>query len=247
MKSGLKKIIILSIGIIASYSFKATTWNMEATPQGLKEGLALRYLIQEPQTPSLKKKAIILLHGVGSNEEDLFSLANQLPKEYYIIAARGNLTLSPGSYAWYHVDFSTGKPVYNMEEEAQSRKLILQFMEQLKKQYQLDEVILGGFSQGAIMSWSVGLTHPEKVKGIFCLSGRILQEIRGEVKQNKDLQQLRIFLAHGTQDGTLSITYARETKTYLEQLQLTPSYHEYTMGHQINPEELKALNDWLLH
>lgn len=210
------------------------------------DSLALNYLIAEPQVKSEKRKAIVLMHGVGSNEEDLFGLAGHFPKDYYIICPRGKFTLSAGSYAWYEVDFSTGKPVFNKEQEAQSREAILRFIAQVKAKYGIDEMYLGGFSQGAIMSCSIGLLHPEMVKGVICLSGRILQEIRSEVKKTPELHTLKLFIAHGTQDGVLPITFAREAKTYLEQLDAICSYHEFDMGHQIVPEELDALNTWLL-
>jgi phospholipase/carboxylesterase len=209
------------------------------------DSLALKYLIHEPQIKSGKKKAIILLHGVGSNEQDLFSLVGQLPKDCYIICPRGKYTLSEGSYAWYNVDFSTGKPVFNKEQEIQSREAITLFLKQVKERYGFEEIYLGGFSQGAIMSCSIGLLHPEKVKGIICLSGRILQEIRSDVKNSSELHKLKIFLAHGTQDGTLTVAFAREAKIYLEQLQTKLSYHEFEMGHQITPDVLKELNKWL--
>ncbi|HEX8517902.1 MAG TPA: alpha/beta fold hydrolase [Bacteroidia bacterium] len=202
--------------------------------------------MKEPQTKSLKKKVIILLHGVGSNENDLFSLADQLPKDYYIISPRGKFTISEGSYAWYNVDFSKGKPVFDIKQEAQSRDAILLFINEMKVKYGFDEIYLGGFSQGAIMSCSISLLHPEKIKGVICLSGRILQEIRGGVKNDNELHKLKIFLAHGTQDGTLTVAFAREAKTYLEQLQTKLSYHEFEMGHQITSDVLKELNKWLL-
>ena len=191
---------------------KAEKLIMETVNLISSDSLALKYLIKEPQTKSEKKKVIILLHGVGSNESDLFSLADQLPKDYYIISPRAKFTLSEGSYAWYNVDFSNGKPVFNKEQELQSREAITLFIKQVKEKYGFDEIYLGGFSQGAIMSCSIGLLHPEKIKGVICLSGRILQEIRNDVKNVNELHKLKIFLAHGTQDGTLTIAFARDAK-----------------------------------
>jgi phospholipase/carboxylesterase len=208
-------------------------------------GIALNYLIKEPAVKSTKQKAIILLHGVGSSEQDLFSFANQLPADAYVIAARGQFNLSAGRYAWYNVDFSTGKPVINAEQEASSREVIRAFIKQIKQQYLVDEVYLGGFSQGAIMSYSVGLTHPDEVQGIISLSGRIPDEIRPLVRKDDYLKKLRIFVAHGVQDNMLPIHYAREAKAYLENLGLSLTYHEYPIGHQITTTVLKDLNDWL--
>ena len=206
----------------------------------------LHYLVREPKTTPVKKKAIILLHGVGSNEQDLFGLADQLPPDFYIISARGQYTLGTNRYAWYNVDFSSGKPVFDTKQEASSRAVIMHFVQQMKQQYHFDEVYLGGFSQGAIMSYTIGLTHPGEVKGIIVMGGRILEEIRPGVTKNDALAHLKVFISHGVQDGTLPIHYAREAKTYLQTLGVQLSYHEYNnMGHQINQDVLNDLNAWL--
>jgi phospholipase/carboxylesterase len=205
----------------------------------------LPYLTREPLTASANKKAIILLHGVGSNEKDLFSLASQLPNEFYIISPRGPFILSVGRYAWYNVNFSTGKPVYNAEQEATSREIIRIFIQQIIDKYKLNEIYLGGFSQGAIMSYSIGLTNPSVVQGIIALSGRVLEEIKPLVKKDVDFQKLKVFVAHGEQDNTLSIHYAKQAKEYLENLGVQLSYYEYPIGHQISKELLHNLNDWL--
>jgi phospholipase/carboxylesterase len=209
------------------------------------DSMVLQYLVREPQIKSEKKKAIILLHGVGSNEQDLFSLSNQLPQDYYIISPRGQFTLGAGRYAWYNVDFSTGKPVYNEAQEASSREVIRAFISQIKQKYRLDEIYLGGFSQGAIMSFTIGLIHPKEVLGVIALSGRILEEIKPLVKKETYLPKLKVFVAHGLQDNMLSIHYAKQAKEYLETLGVQLSYHEYPNGHQISNEVLHDLNDWL--
>ena len=240
-----KNFIYLMACMIIMQICKGEKLIMETTNLISSDSLALKYLIKEPHVKSGKKKAIILLHGVGSNENDLFSLADQLPKDYYILCPRGKFTMSEGSYAWYNVDFSTGKPVFNKEQELQSREAILSFIKQVNEKYGFDEIYLGGFSQGAIMSCTIGLLYPEKIKGVICLSGRILQEIRSDVKKTNELYKLKIFLSHGTQDETLTVAFAREAKIYLEQLQTKLSYHEFEMGHQITPEVMKELNKWL--
>jgi phospholipase/carboxylesterase len=175
-------------------------------PVGMaSNNLVLPCLVREPQVKSARNKALILLHGVGSNETDLFGLANQLPQDWFVICPRGQFTLSGGRHAWYSVDFSTGKPVYNAAQEASSRKIITTFIEQVKLAYKLDEVYLGGFSQGAIMSYSIGLTHPKEVKGIVSLSGRLLEEVKPLVSKVQYLQELKAFVAHGIQDNTLPV------------------------------------------
>ena len=114
----------------------------------------------------------------------------------------------------------------------------------MKEKYNLDEVYLGGFSQGAIMSYSIGLLYPNEVAGVVAFSGRLLEEIKPLVKKDAYLQKLNVFVAHGVQDNTLPIHYARQAKDYIESLGIAVSYHEYPIGHQISSDVLQDLNDW---
>lgn len=216
------------------------TWN-----NGLVNDLALQYLIRSANTNSGKQRAIVLLHGVGSDEQDLFSLATLLPEGFIVISPRGPFMLGEGRYAWYQVDFSSGKPEINAGQEAQSRNTIKKFIAQVIEKYNLDEVYLGGFSQGAIMSYSVGLTQPGLVTGVLSFSGRILEEIRPQVQQPDKLQNLKVFIAHGTQDGTLPVHYAREAKTFLSTLGIVPAYQESDIGHQLTGGVIAAVSQWL--
>jgi phospholipase/carboxylesterase len=209
----------------------------------------LPYLVREPKNKADKPPLLILLHGMGSNEQDLFSFADRLPDKFLVISARGPRVLGPNRFAWYQVDFSTGRPVINKEQEIESRQAILDFIHQLKTAHDFDEqqVYLGGFSQGAIMSYSVGLTHPEKVKGIVALSGRLLEEVRPNIPKTEALKNLEIFISHGTTDATLGAHYAHESVSYLENLGLHPDYQEYQHGHGINEEMILDLVSWLNH
>jgi phospholipase/carboxylesterase len=209
------------------------------------EEAVLKYLIRGPKANAKTRKAIVLLHGVGSNEKDLFSLSNQLFDDLIVMSARGPIDLGVGRYAWYQVDFSTGKPVINAEQEASSREKISLFIDEVKQKYNLDEVYLGGFSQGAIMSFNIGLTHPVEVKGIVALSGRIIDQIRPYIQKNALLQQLRVFVAHGLHDNMLPIHYAKEAKEFLQSLGVQLSYHEYPIGHQVHNEVLNDIRIWM--
>ncbi|PKV75940.1 alpha/beta hydrolase [Pontibacter ramchanderi] len=216
-----------------------------ATIESIKNDLSLPYLERPASSTAKQPKALVLLHGVGSNEQDMFQLAPYLPEDFTVISPRGPFVLGAGRYAWYEVDFSSGKPQINATQEAKSREDIQHFIRQVKEKYNLDTVYLGGFSQGAIMSFSIGLTQPELVAGIVGFSGRILQEIRPLLQPNEALKQLRVFISHGTQDGTLPVHYAREAKEYLEKAGVQLTYHEQDMGHQISGEAITKVADWL--
>lgn len=207
----------------------------------------MKYIIRQPKVAAGKTPLIILLHGVGSNENALFSFAGQLPDQFLVISVRAPLVLGANSFGWYQVDFSTGKPVFNKAQEAQSRQMLIDFIGQLKRQFDFDEqqVYLCGFSQGAIMSYSVALTRPDLVKGIAVMSGRLLEEIKPLVAPKEKLHQLKIFIAHGTNDNMLSVQYAKDAVAFLKTLGLNPTFNEYDAGHQANAEMLGDLIKWL--
>jgi phospholipase/carboxylesterase len=207
----------------------------------------LYYLVRQPVVKTARPPLLILLHGYGSNETDLFSLAEQLPPEFMVVAARGPYTLSENSYAWYHVDFSTGAPVANKTEEEQSRKLLCDFITvlSLKHKFDLTRIYLAGFSQGAIMSYNVGLLSPSMVTGIGVLSGRLPDEVKARVKFTPELKALKIFVTHGTSDATLPVQYAAAAQEWMGKKGLKPEVFILDGPHTITPEMLKAFNDWL--
>jgi phospholipase/carboxylesterase len=207
----------------------------------------LEYVVRKPKIKIEKPPVILLLHGVGSNEQDLFSFADQLPDKFLVISARAPFTLASGSYAWYQVDFSSGKPVINNVQEQKSREVLIQFISELKKEFRFDEkqVYLGGFSQGAIMAYSVGLTRPDLVHGIFAMSGRLLEEVKPFIAAAENLGKLRVFISHGINDGTLGIHYARESTEFLNGLKINTTFKDYPEGHNISHAMLKDLIHWL--
>jgi len=210
-------------------------------------GAGLYYLVREPKIKTDHPPLILLLHGVGSNERDLFSFADRLPANFLVVSARAPLTIGADSYAWFHIDYSSGKRVINKEQAEKSRTILLQFLEQLKTEHPYDakQVYLCGFSQGGIMSYSVALTKPELIKGIAILSGRLLDEVKPLVAPDEQLKPLKIFMSHGTQDNVIGVEYARNALAYLKAKRLNPSYKEYVLGHGINNEVLTDLLNWL--
>lgn len=208
----------------------------------------LKYLVRQPKVSTQNPELIILLHGYGSNEHDLFHLADQLPAEALIVSARGPITLSEGSYAWFHVNISGSNRVINPADAEQSRKLVIRFISELKSIYKFDQtkIYLCGFSQGAILSYSVGLTQPDLVHGIGILSGRLLDEVKPSIATPDKLKNLHVFASHGTSDEVIPIDNARNSILYLRKtLNIDVNYKEYAAPHQITPEMLRDFLSWL--
>ena len=102
---------------------------------------SLEYLVRKPKTAISRPPLLIMLHGYGSNEQDLFSFAEELPEELLIISARAPLSLGFGSYAWYtiHFDAATSDKFSNLPEARSALSTIDRFIEELKLDYQVDE------------------------------------------------------------------------------------------------------------
>ena len=145
--------------------------------------LSLEYLIKEPKIKKESNPLLLLLHGYGSNEADLFSFASELPEDNYIISARAPYDLQYGSYAWYAINFDADENKFSDNEQAKvSRDLIGTFIDELVANYPIDKnsITLIGFSQGAILSYGVALSNPKKIKNVIGLSGYVSEPILKE-------------------------------------------------------------------
>ena len=208
----------------------------------------LQYLIQEPAVKLEKNPLIVLLHGYGSNEEDLFSFAPELPKEYYVISVRAPFDLQPYGHAWYAIHFDADENKFSDNDEAkESVQLIANFIDEMVKEYPIDtaNINLIGFSQGAILSYATALTFPEKIAKVVALSGYLNLDIVPENIDKKAISHLKFFVSHGTVDQVIPVDWARKAKPALENLGLEVTYNEYPIGHGVAPQNFYDFKHWL--
>ena len=210
--------------------------------------LSLEYKIQEPKIKLDKNPLLLLLHGYGSNEADLFSFAAELPEEYFIISARAPYDMQYGSYAWYAINFDADENKFSDHEQAKvSRDLIAGFIDELIETYPIDanQVSLIGFSQGAILSYAVALSYPEKVQKVVAMSGYLNLEIIADDYLKNDFTKLKIFASHGTVDQVIPVDWARKTPAIVEKLGIQLTYKEYPIGHGVAPQNFYDFKNWL--
>jgi phospholipase/carboxylesterase len=210
--------------------------------------LSLEYKIREPKVILDKNPVLLLLHGYGSNEADLFSFATELPNEYYIISARAPYDLQYGSYAWYAINFDADQNKFSDNDQARiSRDVIAGFIDELITKYPIDanDVNLIGFSQGSILSYAVALSYPEKVNKVVAMSGYLNLEIVTEDYLKNNLSKLKIFSSHGTVDQVIPVDWARKTPGILEKLGVDITYKEYPVGHGVAPQNFFDFKNWL--
>lgn len=210
--------------------------------------MSLHYLIREPKIILDKNPLLLLLHGYGSNEEDLFSFASELPEEYFIVSAQAPYPLMYGSYAWYAINFDADENKFSdINQAKQSRDLIVNFIDELTTKYPIDskKVTLIGFSQGAILSYAIALSYPEKISKVVAMSGYLNVEMAKENFEQNDFSSLTIFASHGTVDQVIPVDWARKTGPALERFGISFTYKEYPVGHGVAPQNFYDFRNWL--
>ena len=214
----------------------------------MQQNLSLYHLVREPKVKKDKNPLLLLLHGYGSNEEDLFSFAPQLPDEFFIVSARAPYSLPPYGNAWYAINFDAGMNKFTDNDQAiQSRDLIVKFIDELIAIYPVDKdnVTLIGFSQGSILSYAAALTYPEKINRVVALSGYVHTDIITENIDKEKVSKLRFFISHGTVDQVIPVDWARKAPDFLENLGIENEYHEYAVGHGVTPQNFYDMLAWL--
>ncbi|GAA4282378.1 alpha/beta hydrolase [Gaetbulibacter aestuarii] len=213
----------------------------------MSDSLSL-YHITRPS--SLKENAplLIMFHGYGSDENDLFSFASELPDSLFIISVRAPYQMQPFGNAWYAINFDAEKGKWSDNDQAKdSRDLISTFIDEAIDAYPVDKsnVTLLGFSQGTILSYAVALTYPEKVKNVIALSGYINRDILDGNLEGRNYSHLDFFCSHGSVDQVIPVDWARRTPAFLNELNIKHVYKEYPVGHGVAPQNFFDLKAWL--
>ena len=210
------------------------------------EGLLYVAMLPDGYDPGKSYPLVVLLHGFGSNMHDLASLAPALDSKSYIyICPNAPLSIPLGlnmkGFAWAPL------PEERTEEHLESAEgLVTNFVDEVAEVYstQKGHILLGGFSQGGMMTFRVGLPSPNKLAGLFSLSGFV--DNPDAVKANLPTRRDQpILIAHGTQDTIISVGNARKSVALLKEWGYDPEYHEYAMAHQVTPQVIDDLRTWM--
>lgn len=207
----------------------------------------LHYVVRQPKKQIEQPPLLILLHGYGSNELDLFSFAEELPDELLIVSARAPYNIPYGGHAWYAINLDGNNEKFsNLDEARVSLTKIATLVDMIKKTHNTasNNTFLLGFSQGAILSYAFSFQHPNKVQHVLALSGYINDELApsaiSELKISTDY-----FISHGSVDQVLPVGWARKAPVFLTTHNLQHTYTEYPIGHGISPQNFYALNLWI--
>lgn len=188
---------------------------------------------------------LVLHHGRGTNEQDLLGLADVLDpqRQLHVVTPRAPLAIG-GGYHWYvvprvgHPDPDTFKSAYDK---------LATFHDELWQSTGIppSRTVFGGFSMGSVMSYSLGLPGDRPVPaGIIAFSG-FIPAVPGWQPDPSSRPDLRVFIAHGSQDPIIGVDFARQAHTQLSEAGLSVEYHESDAAHHIDPAQIPAAVDWL--
>lgn len=207
----------------------------------------LHYLVREPQTITSKTPLLILLHGYGSNEQDLFSFVPTLPEDWLVVSFRAPFSTNYGGYSWFDIDLMNTDNRIDVQQAQESESAILENILKITNHYGLthNETHLCGFSQGGILSYALALQNPELFSKVACMSCYPEEKMLTNMAKNKKkLEQLRFFISHGIDDAVIPMEWGRKAADMLYDLGCYFSFREYMSGHGVNQKNYMDLMEF---
>jgi len=205
----------------------------------------LDYIVRQPKNSTQDKPPLLLLlHGYGSNESDLFSFTDHLHPSLLVVSLRAPHALPMMGFAWYSIHFDAEQGKWSDDEEAiASRELVLQFLDELQQTHSFDpsKVHLLGFSQGAILSYALGLTYPKRFASVIALSGYLNENIS---KLSKPEEAPALYAAHGTLDEVVPFDWGQQSAAQLKQKGFDIQFDQFPVGHTVGQDGFYKLLEW---
>ncbi|MGP1630773.1 MAG: alpha/beta hydrolase, partial [Giesbergeria sp.] len=205
--------------------------------------------LKRPSAPSVPRPwLLVLLHGVGSNEHDLYALCSQLPERYYVLSLRAPHRMGPGAFAWFDYSIEPGGArTIDEAQETASRAMLAQTLVGASEQLGIpaERTVVAGFSQGGAMALGLLLTQPELVRGAIVWHGRLLDQSLAALAPADAFTGRALWVSHGTHDGVIPLAHAQAIAHHVAPLPLAFTYREFPTEHEIRPSELAATLTWL--
>ena len=196
--------------------------------------------------------SVIWLHGLGADGNDFKPIvpALNLPKDLPLRFIFPHAPIRPVSInggaqarAWFDIEMPLRVNEEHIEESAQHLKNLIQREIDLGIPYY--RIVVAGFSQGGVIALQTGLTLEHSLAGIIGLSTFLPNLETIEKKRHSSNFSSKIFLAHGSQDPMIPVSFARSAHQALEKLDYKVQWQEYVMGHEVCPTEIRDISQWL--
>jgi phospholipase/carboxylesterase len=208
--------------------------------------VTLEHLVRRPERAVGRPPLVVLLHGLGADETDLFGLAPALDRRFLVVAPRAPREAVPVGFAWYDVDWYRVPPRADEQQAAESQGALVRFLGEVVRAYGVDpaRVWLLGFSQGASMAMGVALAQPGLVRGVVAHSGRLVHRFLPAAPP-AGLAGFPVLWQHGRGDAVVPVGCGHEARERLPPLGVRLDYREYDIGHEIDDRSLRDLAGWL--
>ncbi len=194
-----------------------------------------------PAAETNSRRLWIMLHGLGDSIEGYRWLpeAMRLPWMNYLLVNAPDEYY--GGYSWF--DFG-GDIVPGVER---SRKLLFELLDARRTEgFPTEQTILGGFSQGCLMSIDTGLRYPHQLAGIVGISGFVCEPEKLVQELSPIARQQRLLVTHGTKDPMIRFADVREQINLLKSAGLNLEFHEFLKAHNIaGEEELEVIRNFV--
>jgi phospholipase/carboxylesterase len=190
---------------------------------------------------------LVLLHGRGVDERDLYPLLDELDPERRLLGAapRGPLTFPPDPGAHWYVVRRIGFPDRETFDASFAR--LADWLDALASETGVppSRTVLGGFSQGAVMAYALALAGSRpRPAGLIALSG-FIPTVEGLSLDLESRRGLPVTIAHGTIDPVIGVEFGRDARDRLQAAGLDVNYTESPIGHGIDPSHLPELAAWI--
>ena len=198
---------------------------------------------------------VVALHGWGASAHDLIGLAPGLHGgRALVLCPQGRVAFridaGPGQgpptvgYGWFPL--ASGRPP-DPEEFEKGAAALRAFLAQAEAAYPIDRqrLVLLGFSQGGTLAYDLALREPERFAGIAALSSWLPPALVAGLTPSEAHASLPALLIHGSDDPMIPAALGRESRDALLKLGVPTVFREYSMGHEISPEALRQLVEWL--
>jgi phospholipase/carboxylesterase len=193
--------------------------------------------------------AIIALHGWGANAHDLLGLAPMLfDGKAIVLCPQGPVQVPIGGgmmgYGWFPL--SPGKPP-DVAAFQNGADRLRRFVDEAVPRYGADprRTVILGFSQGGVMAYELALRDPQRFAGIVALSTWLPEQLVPTLPKQPEHEGFPVLVIHGTNDSTLPVERARESREALRPFGVSMTYREFDMGHEIRQDALRVLMRWL--
>ena len=211
---------------------------------------------------------IVMLHGLGGDENAMWIFDHALPRAATVSAPRALYPSELGGASWAR---SVGRDDLDKVDFQAALKVLPHFVAEMITLYAIDpqRVIVMGFSQGAALSYTYSLLQPDSLRGVVALAGFLPASakalptvsarwlahtpatpsgppaLRAGHGRTRAARQPAYLILHGTHDEAVPIDRAREARSVLESRGASVTYHEHRVGHKVSAQGMKEIAQWI--